>query len=101
MMEDDDEIPDLDPLKLFAAQDRAAKDAKAAEERWQKLCKRMLKTPLGRDFIREAIGRYNVMGSVFTERMDALEAARNDGRREVVSDILNSAKAATPTEDTA
>lgn len=90
-MTDEEDISDLDPLRVFEAQERAAKDAALEEERWQKLCKRLLQTPLGRDFTREAIARYNVMGSVFGEDMNPLAAARADGRREVISDILNSA----------
>lgn len=93
-MSGEDEISDLDPLKVFEAQDRARADEAALEERWRKLCKRMLATQLGREFLRAGIARYNVMGSVFGEDMNPIAAARADGRREVISDILNAAAAA-------
>lgn len=84
---------DSDPIALAKAAQEAAKDAEAAERRFQHLCRELFSTGRGNEWLRLAMARGNYMGSVFSaeDGMNPVSAAYRDGVRSVFSDILNSA----------
>lgn len=88
---DADDIPDVigELLKTSADSDRA----------WGKSCHDLLDSPVGRRWFGLAMTRYNLMGSVFSEGLDPLRAAHVDGRRHVLSDMLNSSRSYKPTSE--
>jgi hypothetical protein len=92
---------DFDPVKLFEDQQLYLQNAEAAEKKFQDLTQRIFTAPHGRLWLRLAIGRANFMGSVFREDdgMNPINAAKRDGKREFISDILNAAAAGQPPND--
>lgn len=90
---------DADPVKLYEearkAQETAAKDA----AKYARLTRRLLNTDTGREWLTLTMGRMNFMGSVFDESFQTGPAAYQDGKRSVISDILNLIAEAKPLGD--
>jgi len=93
--------PHFDVLTEYAAAERLRRDEAALEAAFARLTRRLFSTATGREWLRHALARYNFMGSVFAveDGMDAVKAAVREGRRSLLSDILNSAFTAQPNED--
>lgn len=93
--------PHFDVLEEHQAIERLRRDEALLEERFARLSRRLFATATGREWLRHALARYNFMGSVFAaeDGMDAVKAAVREGRRSLLSDILNSAFTAQPNDD--
>ena len=95
-------MSDFDPIALYEAQEEYRRNAIDSEKKFNDLTKKIFTGPHGKQWLRIAIGRSNFMGSVFQEDdgMNPIQAAKRDGKREFISDILNATAASTaPAED--
>lgn len=79
-----------DPLKLYES---AQAGAKASLRRYERVTREVFTTVRGREWLSLAMAKHNYMGSVFAteDGMNPTAAAKRDGIRELLSDILNSA----------
>lgn len=91
----------FDALEEFGRVAALQRDAEKLEADWQRLTRQVFGTAKGREWLRVAMARYNFMGSVFTaeDGMNPGNASHRDGMRNVLSDVLNSAFTAIPTEE--
>ena len=91
-------MTDFDPIQLFEEQERCRRNAEAAEKKFNDLTRLIFTGEHGKRWLRLAMGRSNFMGSVFREDdgMNPIHAAKRDGKREFISDILNAAAASGP-----
>lgn len=82
-----------DPIALFEAEQAAAKRKAASDKEYAELTRRLFNSVKGRKWLALAMARTNFMGSVFHEddANNATNAAKRDGRRAFISDILNAA----------
>ena len=94
-------MSDFDPIALFEAQEEYRRNAEDSEKKFNDLTKKIFTGPHGKQWLRLAIGRSNFMGSVFREDdgMSATLAAKRDGKREFISDILNATAASTAPDE--
>ena len=83
----------FDPVQLFEDQELYRKNAEAADKKFNDLSRKIFTGTHGKVWLRLAMGRCNFMGSVFREDdgMNPINAAKRDGKREFISDILNAA----------
>lgn len=80
-----------DPFALYEAQREAAtlRHDELLEE-YNRLTRRVFNSKKGRRWLLLAMAKHNFMGSVF-EDSDAVAAAKRDGFRSFISEILNAA----------
>jgi hypothetical protein len=93
--------PHFDVLAEHQEIEQLRRDEALLDERFARLSRRLFATVTGREWLRHALARYNFMGSVFAaeDGMDPIKAAVREGRRSLLSDILNSAFTAQPNDD--
>lgn len=93
--------PRFDVLEEHLEAERLRRDGAALETSFARLTRRLFATATGREWLRHALARYNFMGSVFAveDGMDPVKAAVREGRRSLLSDILNRAFTAQPNEN--
>lgn len=84
-----------DPLALFDAQKKAAELSAENDKRFNRLTRDLFNTKKGKEWLVLYMGRINFMGAVFDaeDGMNSEMAAARDGRRAVVSEILNACHA--------
>lgn len=82
---------ETDVVKMFSEAEKARAEADKNARKYQRLTRRLFGSTDGAEWLRMTMGGMNFMGSVFTADMNALGAAYQDGRRSVISDILNTA----------
>lgn len=80
-------------LDALLAQDPVDAHRRVAESNreWQIACAQVARTPAGKRWLRIAMCRYNLTGSVFQPDFAVGPAAFADGRRSVLSDLINAA----------
>ena len=90
---------DADPIKLYEEAQKAREDASKNAEKYARLTRRIFNTESGKEWITLTMARMNFMGSVFDESFETGPAAYQDGKRSMISDILNLIAQAKPLGD--
>jgi hypothetical protein len=92
----------FDALEEFAHVAKLRADLEKLDRDFETTTRKLFRLASGRKWLRMAMARYNYNGSVFdaADGMDPVKAAVREGRRALLSDILNAAFSTASTTET-